>query len=80
MNTTQEAAASASYSQRFLRKAQVLQLVPVSRKTLKRWEHDGLFPAAQRAAPGSRAVLYPAAAVHAWLAKHGGALPQIADN
>jgi prophage regulatory protein len=54
--------------QALLRERQVLQLIPVSRATFRRWLRDGKFPAGFKL--GGRIAVWRAAVVYDWIDQH----------
>jgi len=50
-----------------LRLPAVLALVPVSKATLYRWVHAGMFPKSRALTPTRSTVAWSAAEVHAWI-------------
>lgn len=48
----------------YIRQSELLELVPVDRGTIRRWEKKGLFPKRCQLGPGS--IGWPRRAVKAW--------------
>ena len=61
--------APATLSDRLIRRAEVLQIVPVSSPTLWRWERDGKFP--KRITLARNLVAWKLSEVMAWLDEQG---------